>query len=98
MNKETWKKSWSETRAHWSMMKRYGQWDGKAQFFGEWVRRFTFNVYGKSGKVLRSFTKSHVGTWNRYEVAERWATVKEYLTDGQTATISLNGISKTFHK
>lgn len=90
-DRATWRKFWSDTRAHWSMMKSYGRYDGRHQFFGEWVRVFTFTVYGKSGKELRRFTKRHVGKFDRYEVAERWEQIKMTLNPGQNATITLNG-------
>lgn len=96
-DRATWKAYWQRTREHWSLMKHYGSWDGRAQFFGEWRRVFTFTQYGKSGKVLSRYTKTHIGSWNRYEVAERWAAIKKYLKPGQSATITLNGrVSKQF--
>lgn len=95
--KAKWRASWSATRSHWRMMKSCGRWDGKSQFFGEWTRYYTYTVYGKRGKELAHGTKRHVGKFDRYEVAERWALIKRTLSPGMSATITLNGrVSKTF--
>lgn len=98
-DRATWRKYWQETRSHWSMMRRCGSWNGKAQFFGEWKRIFRIEVFGKSGKKIRDFQRSHVGKWNRYEVAEAWSFIKSDLKPGQRARITLNGkISRDFTK
>ena len=92
-DRATWKEYWWRIRWHWRTMKNYGGYDGKAQYREqlEWKRVYTFKVYGKRGRVIHQSSKTHIGKWNRDEVAERWAAIKSNLKPGHIAVIMLNG-------
>lgn len=104
-DRATWKKYWQSTRSHWRMMKRYGRWDGKAQYLDTFDKKpdWEIQIIGKSGKVLRTIKRGNITfeetrRFIRMDVAAFWVTVKENLTVGQSATLIHGRIKRTFRK